>query len=289
MSLTGTITALITPFTLEGKLDEEGLKENIKFQEEGGVDSLLLLGSTGEGEVLTPQERRRVIELAFEVANLPLIVGVGSLSTAFAVERAQEAERMGASGILAVTPYYNRPSQEGLYHHFESVAASTSLPLLLYHNPKRTGVALTLETVVRLAKISNIVGIKECSDSLSFAAALLAALPEFIVLTGDDVAAVPLLSIGGQGVVSILSNLLPDAMVELVAKRECSLYRSLYPFMELSTCASNPIPIKAMMEVAGFAAGSCRPPLTPLSSEQELKIRDLILYSPLVPKRVYES
>ncbi|MBF5058692.1 4-hydroxy-tetrahydrodipicolinate synthase [Candidatus Neptunochlamydia vexilliferae] len=267
----GVITALVTPFK-EGHLDEQGFRENIWFQLEEGADALLALGTTGEGATLTPGERKRVIEILVEESKVPPLVEVGDNSTARAVTKIQEAEKMGVQGVLAIAPYYNRPTQEGLFRHFEILAAESSLPIILYNQPKRTGVSFTVETLTRLAEIKNIVGIKDASGSIPFAAAVMHALPNFLFFAGDDLMALPLMTIGATGVVSVLSNLMPQKMSEMVRTQDRNLYRELYPFMAFSQVETNPIPIKAMMEKAGLAAGECRLPLTPLSSENQQKV-----------------
>ncbi len=267
----GVITALVTPFN-GGQLDEKGFRENVHFQLEGGVDALLALGTTGEGATLTTDERRRITEILVQESKVPTLIEVGDSSTARAITKIQEGEKEGVQGVLAIAPYYNRPSQEGLFRHFEALASASSLPIILYNQPKRTGVSFTVETLIRLAEIKNIIGIKDASGSISFAAEVMRALPDFLFFAGDDLMSLPLLAIGGAGVVSVLSNLMPKKMGEMVRTQDKALYHELSPLMILSQIETNPIPIKAMMEKAGFAAGECRLPLTSLSPENKQKV-----------------
>ena len=287
MSFSGIITALVTPFK-EGRLDEQGLRENIWFQIEEGIDSLLILGTTGEGATLTSEERKKIIQIAVEEKKVPLLVNAGDLSTARAIEKAKEAESLGADGLLMIAPYYNRPSQEGLALHFEAIAKETALPIILYNHPKRTGVELSLDVLKRLSKQKNIIGIKDASGSIPYAAAILDAIPEFLLFAGDDLMSLPLLSIGAKGLISILSNLMPHKMGEMIRNCDQSLYRALFPFMEGAQIETNPVPIKAMMELAKLPAGDPRLPLAKLSKENQAYLKDLVLSSSLIPAAVYE-
>ncbi|NGX50495.1 MAG: 4-hydroxy-tetrahydrodipicolinate synthase [Chlamydiae bacterium] len=274
----GTYTALITPFK-DDDLDEEGLRKNICYQIEEGIDGVLALGSTGEGQALTEEERLRVIQIAREesLGRVPLMVHTGECSTHRAIERAEEAERVGADSLLIVTPYYCRPTQEGLVRHFEAIARSTTLPIILYNHPKRTGVRFEVESVERLSQIKNIVGLKDASGDLGFVAELLNRIEDFSLFSGDDPLTLPLMSIGAVGVISILSNIFPRKVCELVRKRDKRLYHELFPLFQLSQCESNPIPIKAMMELIGMPAGECRLPLTPLSEKYHEQMRELLV------------
>ncbi len=287
MSFAGTITALITPFK-EGRLDEQGLRKNIWFQMEEGIDALLILGTTGEGATLTREEQKRVIQIAVEEKKVPLLVNAGDLSTARSIEKVQEAERMGVDGVLMIAPYYNRPSQEGLALHFEAIAKETTLPMILYNHPKRTGVEFSLDVLKRLSKQKNIIGIKDASASIPYAAAILDGIPDFLLFAGDDLMSLPLLSIGGNGLISVLSNLMPHKVSEMVRNQDQALYRALFPFMLGTQMEINPVPIKAMMELAKLPAGDPRLPLASLSKENHSYLKDLVLSSSLIPAAVYE-
>ena len=283
MSFSGTITALVTPFK-EGRLDEQGLRENIWFQIEEGIDALLVLGTTGEGAVLSTEEQKKVIQIAIEEKKVPIIVNAGDLSTVRAIEKVREAEKMGADGLLIIAPYYNRPSQEGLALHFETLAKETSLPIILYNHPKRTGIEFSLELLIRLSKQKNIIGIKEASGSIHYAARIRHAL----LFAGDDLISLPLLAIGGRGLISVLSNLMPHKVGEMVRSQNKELYENLFPFMEATQIETNPVPIKAMMELAKLSAGDPRLPLACLAPENHRFLKELLFNSPLISTAVYE-
>lgn len=287
MSFSGTITALVTPFK-EGRLDEQGLRENIWFQIEEGIDALLVLGTTGEGAVLSTEEQKKVIQIAIEEKKVPIIVNAGDLSTVRAIEKVREAEKMGADGLLIIAPYYNRPSQEGLALHFETLAKETSLPIILYNHPKRTGIEFSLELLIRLSKQKNIIGIKEASGSIHYAARIRHALPDFLLFAGDDLMSLPLLAIGGRGLISVLSNLMPHKVGEMVRSQNKELYENLFPFMEATQIETNPVPIKAMMELAKLSAGDPRLPLACLAPENHRFLKELLFNSPLISTAVYE-
>ena len=273
-----TMTALITPFK-DGDLDEEGFRKNIHFQVDEGIDALLALGSTGEGEALSERERSRVLQIAREEtqSKVPLWIQTGDSATDRTIKKTEEAEKLGADGALIITPYYCRPTQEGLLRHFEAVANSTSLPIILYHHPKRTGASFEIATLKRLAQIDNIIGLKDASGDVGFVAQVINAIPDFDVFSGDDLLTLPLMSIGAKGVISIMSNIMPRKMCELVQSGAKSLYHELFPLFLFSQCETNPIPIKAMMNQMGMPAGECRLPLTPLSKKYQEQIKELCL------------
>ncbi|MCB1081830.1 MAG: 4-hydroxy-tetrahydrodipicolinate synthase [Chlamydiia bacterium] len=271
MALAGTITALVTPLK-NGTVDVEGLQQNLSYQSESGVDGLLILGTTGEGATLSHAERLSVIRAAASEKTLPLIVNVGDISTEATIQKAVEAEKEGADALLIIAPYYARPSQEGLARHFEAIAKKTSLPILLYNHPKRTGVTIEIKTLIRLAAQKNIIGIKDASGSIPYAAAIRSSLPDFLLFAGDDLLSLPYQAIGAKGVISVLSNLFPQEMATLTEES----YHRLIPFMELSQVETNPVPIKAMMNLAGLPAGEIRAPLAPLAIENEEKIKQVM-------------
>jgi len=226
--------------------------------------------------MLTGSERLSVIKIARDESEgkVPLLIQTGASSTARSIEKTVEAERLGADGALVITPYYCCPTQEGLTHHFEAIAQATDLPIILYNNPKRTGVGLEIETVVRLSKIKNIVGLKDASGGVAFVAGVLNRTEDFTLFSGDDLSALPMQSIGAKGVMSIMSNLMPGAVSELFRNPSLTSYHELLPLFQLTQVESNPIPIKAMMNILGMAAGECRLPLTPLSDQYLALITD---------------
>ena len=265
------ITALITPMK-NGEVDFEGFQENLDFQRGKGIKGLLVLGTTGEGATLTHRERLALIKMAASSKEGPLMVNVGDISTEKTIQKGQEAEDLGADSLLVIAPYYCRPSKEGLARHFEAVASSTSLPILLYNHPKRTGVEISLETVIRLSKKENIIGIKDASGSIPYVASIRKALPDFELYAGDDLLSLPYQAMGGKGVISVLSNLFPEEMSQLTKES----YQRLIPFMEASQIETNPVPIKAMMNLSGRKAGEVRAPLAPLAHENQKKIEELM-------------
>ncbi len=278
-------TALVTPFDPSGNLDEEGFRCNLAHQQ--AVDGIVVLGTTGEVPTLSSQEKRRLITIARE-QKLPLMVGCGAYSTTQTLENLKEAAELGADSALVVTPYYNKPTQEGLFRHFEKLAKESPLPIILYNIQGRTSVNLETETLKQLLDFPSIVGVKEASGNLKQiceAIALKNRRPDFQVYAGDDAWTLPLMALGGDGVISVSSNLVPKQMKELVnACREKDLERAqklnerLLPLYEATGLETNPIPIKAAMEMAGFAAGSPRLPLTPLKD----------VYLPIIKRLIQE-
>ncbi len=279
-------TALVTPFRRDSSLDEATLRFLLRRQLAGGIDFLVPCGTTGESPTLTHAEKRRVVEITIEESRgrVPVLAGAGGNNTAEIIESARELESMGADGILSVTPYYNKPTQEGLYQHYRAIAAAVSLPIVLYNVPGRTGVNLEPATVARLAGIDNIVGIKEASGNISQMGAILNSVPDkFAVLSGDDAIALPLASLGGVGVISVASNEIPAEMTQLV--RHClsrdfararALHRKYLPLMEVNFVESNPGPVKAAMALMGLVEPVWRLPLVAPSSQNTDKIRGVL-------------
>ncbi len=264
-------TALITPFDEEGCLDEEGLRKNLFRQQT--VDGIAALGTTGEMPTLSLEEKKRFLSIARET-DLALMVGCGANSTSQTIENLNLAADHGADSALVVTPYYNKPTQEGLFCHFETLARTSPLPIILYNIQGRTSVNLASETLKRLIAFPQIIGIKEASGSIeqiTEAIALKKERPDFLVYAGDDLMTLPTMALGGDGVISVASNLVPMLMKELVDACQAGSYAHaqqvnalLLPLFKASNWETNPIPIKAAMEIAGFAAGSPRLPLTSL-------------------------
>ena len=266
--LTGAYTAIVSPFR-EGRLDEDRLRQQIEFQISEGIDGLVPVGTTGESPTLDFAEHERVIELTVQTARgrVPVIAGTGGNATTEAIELHQFAKRAGADGCLSVNPYYNKPSQEGLYRHFMTLADRVDLPITLYNIPGRTGITMSPQTVARLAKHPNIIAIKEATGSLDMATEILS-LCDIILVSGDDSLTVPIMSIGGKGVISVLSNLLP-AKVKALTKHclegryseAAALHKRLFPLTKSLFLDGNPAGIKHAMKLAGMDGGELRLPL----------------------------
>jgi 4-hydroxy-tetrahydrodipicolinate synthase len=285
----GAITALITPFTTNGKLDEEGFKQNLNFQISNGIDGLVPLGTTGEAPTLTHEEKEKVIKLTVKAAKgkVPIIVGTGSYSTQLTIEYTQQAAELGADMALIVTPYYNKPTQEGLYKHFKAITESTPLPIMVYNIQGRTGQNLETNTLRRIADLPNIIGVKEASGNISQVGEVIETIarhrPNFSVLSGDDANTLVLMALGGDGVISVISNLIPakvKQLVEAIEKGNLTLARELHyqmmPIVRGAFLETNPSPIKAAMNYFGMPSGGCRLPLCDLTTENIKKLSDIL-------------
>lgn len=287
MKYEGLYTAIITPFK-DGRVDVEAYKALIEAQIAAGVDGIAPVGTTGESPTLSHAEHMDVIRIAIETVRgrVQVIAGTGSNSTAEAIAMTQEAERLGADGTLQVCPYYNKPSQEGVYRHFKAVADSTKLPVLLYSIPGRSGIEIAVETVARLAQdCPNITAIKEAGGSVERVNRLVQALPEsFSVLSGDDGLTVPFIACGARGLVSVTSNIAPAAMRELVyaalngdGKKATELQKKYYPLMKgLMSLDTNPVPIKAALALRGDITWELRLPLVPLAESKHETLAALL-------------
>jgi len=270
---TGAGTALITPFTRTGDLDEVAVKRLARRQIDGGVHFLCPCGTTGEAPTLSHREKLRVVELVLEEAGgtIPVLAGAGGYDTREVIELARDLERVGATGLLSVAPYYNKPTQEGLFQHFRAIAESVRLPIVLYNVPGRTSVNVSVETTLRLSEIGNVVGIKEASaDLVQMSEIVAAAREDFLLLSGDDPLTVAVMAIGGRGVISVASNEVPGEMaqvVELCEKGDFAgarkLHHWLLPLIRVNFVESNPIPCKAAMAAMGLVEESYRLPLVP--------------------------
>ena len=288
-------TALVTPFRRDSSLDERALHALVRRQIDAGIDFLVPCGTTGENPTLSRHEQLRVVEITLEECGgrVPVLAGAGGYNTAEVVALAKELESMGVDGILSVTPYYNKPTPEGLYQHYKSIASATSLPVVVYSVPRRTGTNVDSATLKRLAEIENVVGIKEASGDVSQVGSMLCHLPEdFVVLSGDDALALPIIALGGKGVISVVSNEIPAEMTELV--RHCRennleearrLQRRFLPLMEVNFIESSPIPVKAAMVAMGLLEPVWRLPLCPPKPENEEKIRGVLECLGLVGER----
>jgi 4-hydroxy-tetrahydrodipicolinate synthase len=283
---TGTGTALVTPFRRDGSLDEPTLRALIKRQIDAGVDFLVPCGTTGESPTLTHEEHLHVVEIAVELAKgrVPVLAGAGGYNTAEVIALARELAEIGADGILSVTPYYNKPTQEGLFQHYKAIAEAVTLPIVVYSVQGRTGVNVEPATVRRLTGIENIVGIKEASGNISQMAAILNAVPDdFNVLSGDDAITLPLIALGGRGVISVVSNEIPAEMARLTrlalegdfsAARE--IHRRVHALMEVNFVESNPGPVKTAMAQMGLLEPVWRLPLVAPKAENEARIRTVL-------------
>ncbi len=259
---TGCGTALVTPFRPDQSLDEVALRRLVARQVEAGIDFLVPCGTTGESPTLTHQEHLRIVEITVEEVNgrIPVLAGAGGYDTAHVIKLAADLKPIGVAGILSVTPYYNKPTQEGLYQHYRSIAESTTLPIVVYSVQGRTSVNVEPATLVRLAQIANIVGVKEASGNISQISSILARVPEsFLVLSGDDAAAIPVIALGGRGVISVVANEIPAEFTELTHAaldgdyvRARKLQRKFQSLMELNFIETNPGPVKFAMARMGL-------------------------------------
>ncbi|MGB2627835.1 MAG: 4-hydroxy-tetrahydrodipicolinate synthase [Candidatus Acidiferrum sp.] len=286
MMFTGTGTALVTPFEGDGSLDESSLRRLVERQIEAGIDFLVPCGTTGESPTLAHEEHLRVVEITVAAAKgrVPVLAGAGGYNTADVITLARELVQLGADGILSVTPYYNKPTQEGLFQHFRAIASAISVPVVLYSVQGRTGVNIEPATVARLSAVKNIVGIKEASGNIGQMATILNSVPsEFVVLSGDDAIALPLIALGGRGVISVVSNEIPVEMAMLVrlaidgnfgGARE--IQRKFHPLMEVNFLESNPIPVKAAMAEMGLLRPVWRLPLVAPKEESRRRIREVL-------------
>jgi 4-hydroxy-tetrahydrodipicolinate synthase len=277
---TGVGTALITPFTKSGALDEAAIKRLAKRQIDSGVHFLVPCGTTGETPTLSAAERRRVVELVLEAANghVPVMAGAGGYDTQDVVHLSKEMQSIGVQGLLSVTPYYNKPTPEGLYRHFSAIAEATSLPIVLYNVPGRTGCNIDAATLARLATIPRVVGVKEASGNIQQMVEICRAVPaDFLVLSGDDALTLPLMAIGGRGLISVASNAIPAEMAKMVEAAERGdypaarqMHQRLVPLMLGNFVESNPGPVKFAMSVMGLCEEVYRLPMvSPRPASQE--------------------
>ena len=282
----GSFVAMVTPFR-NGKVDEAKLRELVEFHIAHGTDGLIPCGTTGESPGLTHDEHRRIVEVVIEAARgrIRVVAGTGSNSTAEAIELTKHAERAGAAGALVVNPYYNKPTQEGLYRHFRAVAESVAIPILVYNIQSRTAINVETDTLARLVRdVKTIVGVKEASGSLDQMSQVIAACgPDFSVLSGDDNITLPLLAIGGSGVVSVIANIVPRETADLVHaalegdwKRARDLHYRLFPLARAAFIETNPIPIKEAMAMAGMLEPEFRLPMCRMSDGNREKLRAIL-------------
>ncbi len=278
----GAIVAIVTPFK-NGKVDEGKLRELIEFQIVNGTDGIVPCGTTGESPTLSHEEHDRVVEITVDAVKkrVPVIAGTGSNSTAEALRLTKHAHEVGADGALMVCPYYNRPTQEGLYQHYKFIAENVSIPIIVYNIPGRTGVNLLPDTLARLAKIPNIVGTKEASGSLKQMHDVISLCgPDFAVLSGDDFFTYPLLCLGGHGIISVVSNVAPADMAALVdafaagdLKKAKDLHFKMVPLIDSLFIETNPVPVKAALAMMGKIDYEVRLPLAKMSEGNYEKLK----------------
>jgi 4-hydroxy-tetrahydrodipicolinate synthase len=271
----GSIVAIVTPFK-DGKVDEDAYRELIEFQIENGTNAIVPCGTTGESATLNMKEHGRVVDIAISAVNkrVPVIAGTGGNSTSEAIELTEHAKNAGADASLQVTPYYNKPTQEGLYRHFEAIAKAVSLPQVLYNVPGRTSVNMLPETVARLAELPEVVAIKEASGNLGQMAEIVKLAGDNItLLSGDDNVTLPVLSLGGKGVVSVVANIVPkdtsdmvNAWLEGDIEKARGLFYKLFPLCQAMFYETNPVPVKTSLALMGKIRGELRLPLVPMSS-----------------------
>ncbi|MGD0136043.1 MAG: 4-hydroxy-tetrahydrodipicolinate synthase [Bryobacteraceae bacterium] len=286
MLFQGCGTAMVTPFRQDGSLDEHTLRALVKRQIEEGINFLVPCGTSGESPTLTHQEHLRVVEITIEEAKgrVPVLAGAGGYNTREVIELATEIKAMGADGILSVTPYYNKPTQEGLYQHYKAIAAAVKLPIIVYSVQGRTGVNVEPATLRRLSEIDYVIGVKEASGNISQMAQVVHQVPSgFAVLCGDDSIAIPLIALGGHGVVSVVSNEIPrefTALIERALRNDFAgareLQRQYLPLMEVNFVESNPIPVKAAMALMGLLEPVWRLPLCPPNPSSLAKIEKVV-------------
>lgn len=284
MIFRGTATALITPFTKDDKVDVKALCEIVERQIASGVDALVALGTTGEPATLSEEEKKQVVEVCIKQTRgrVPVIVGAGSNSTRHAIETCRMAQNLGADGLLVVTPYYNKCTQEGLVEHYGAIADSTSLPIICYNVSSRTGVNMLPETFARIATRKNVVGIKEASGNMEQIEKCLALCPDKVI-SGDDALTLPIMAMGGLGVISVASNVCPKYVSDMTHyaldgewERARKMQLALLPLISALFCEVNPIPIKKAMEIKGYCTSKLRLPLTDITQNNAEKLAKIL-------------
>ena len=286
-------TALVTPFTSDGRVDEENFRKLVQRQIQAEVNFLVPCGTTGESPTLTHKEHLRVCEITVEEAGpkgVAVLAGCGGYNTAEVIELGLELKSMGVDGLLSVTPYYNKPTQEGLFRHYEALAQAVDQPIMLYSVQGRTGINIEPQTLKRLSALPQIIGVKEASGNISQMARVIHEVPEdFLVLSGDDSITIPLIALGGKGVISVVSNEVPKemgALVQAALKGDFSLarthQRALLPLMEINFVESNPIPVKEAMALMGLCGANFRLPLVPANAENRRKIEKVLIEMKLI-------
>jgi 4-hydroxy-tetrahydrodipicolinate synthase len=293
MKFEGALTAMVTPFDKSGELDEDSLRANVNFQIERGIHGLVPVGTTGECATLSYAEHNRVIEIVVDATNgrVPVLAGTGSNSTREATMLTRHAKEVGADGALLVVPYYNKPTQAGLYQHYKHIAEEVDLPQVIYNIPSRTGVNMLPETMAKLAKLKNIVGVKEASGKLDQVARIIELTrgENFSVVSGNDSDTLEIMKLGGVGVISVASNLVPDKVAKMVdsfrsgdVETAEKINAELAPLFKALFIETNPGPVKMAMNWMGMAAGEPRLPLVELEPENQAKLRKVLVDMGLV-------
>ncbi len=294
MEIKGTYTAIITPFRGE-EVDYDGLRQNLRRQIAAGVDGIVALGTTAETPTLSEQEQAKIIVMCREecAGKINLIVGTGSNSTAHTIHNTKIAKELGADAVLIVTPYYNKPTQEGIFRHFKAVCDAVDIPVIVYNIQGRSGVNIETATLQRIAQLENVVAVKEASGNIGQMGDVLEGIarvrPGFCVMSGDDALTMPLMALGGRGVISVVSNLVPERVVEMVNvclegdfTRARELHFGLLPIFRGAFIETNPVPIKEAMAMCGMPSGQCRLPLCEMSQEHRQKLQKILAGMSLV-------
>lgn len=281
------ITAMVTPFTPNGEIDFPKTKSLVEHLIGNGSDGLVVAGTTGESPTLSNDEKISLFRFVVETVNgrVPVIAGTGSNNTHASIQLTKQAELAGVDGIMLVTPYYNKPNQEGFYQHFKAIATETSLPVMLYNIPGRSAAGMTVETIVRLSEVENIVCIKEASGSLDAMSQIIEQTPtDFLLYSGDDGLTLPSMAIGGVGVVSVAAHVIGNEMKEMIdsfttgnTARAAQIHRELLSIMKALFAAPNPVPVKTALAMQGLSVGSVRLPLVPLSDEEYYALQEDLL------------
>ncbi|EPR26959.1 Dihydrodipicolinate synthase [Geobacillus sp. WSUCF1] len=280
------ITAMVTPFDRKGNLDLAKTTELVNYLLDNGTDALVVAGTTGESPTLTTEEKIALFRHVVSVVNgrAPVIAGTGTNDTRASIELTKKAEEAGVDAVMLVAPYYNKPNQEGLYQHFKAIAESTSLPVMLYNVPGRTSVSLAPETVIRLSEVPNIVAVKEAGGNLDAMAEIIERTPDdFLLYSGDDSLTLPVLAIGGNGVVSVASHIIGNEMQEMIRsflagdhQKAAALHRKWLPLMKGLFAAPSPVPVKTALQLRGLDVGSVRLPLVPLAEQERKELSRLL-------------
>lgn len=282
---TGSGVALITPFDENGEVNYSRLREILEFHVINHTDAIIVTGTTGEGSTLSDEEKISVIEFTVNIINnrIPVIAGTGSNDTRHAAEFSRRVEKLGVDGLLVVTPYYNKGNENGIYEHYKAIAEGVKIPVILYNVPSRTGVNLSIPLLKRLAQIENITALKEASGNISYVAEVAREVPELDIYSGNDDMVVPVLSLGGKGVISVSANIIPDISHDMTASflkgdvkkaRELQLkYNDLVNALFLET---NPVPVKEAMNFLGYEVGNCRLPLGAMNESNRVRLTDIL-------------
>ncbi|KAF5415797.1 MAG: 4-hydroxy-tetrahydrodipicolinate synthase [Candidatus Methanogaster sp.] len=291
MDIKGVMPALMTPFTSDREIDEAGFKDNIRYTIEHGVSSIVPCGTTGESATITLEEHKQLIDIAVDCSSVPVIAGTGSNNTSEAIELTRHAADAGADASLLITPYYNKPNQNGIIAHFDAIASAVDIPIILYNIKSRTGINLEPALIAKLAEIPSIIGVKEASGNLAQVSRIIELTrdSDFMVISGDDALTLPIMSLGGVGVISVIANIAPAQIVAYVnailandRDRARRLHYQLAPLVRAMFIETNPIPVKTAAGMIGHAAGPLRLPLAPMSAQNEQKLRSALVSAGLL-------